>query len=495
MSQIEILDEVQQFLQRQHGHFIAGKSYIDANEVRIDIINPATELAVASIADASVATVALAAQSAETSFKNVWSKVTPYERSLKLNKLAELVEQNAEELAQLETLSSGKIITIARHLEVAQTAVFLRHFASCATKIEGKTIQPSLPSMQGEQYTAFTIRQPIGVVAGIVPWNFTLMIGAWKIGSALSTGCTIVVKPSEFTSLSLLRLAELAIQAGIPEGVINVVTGAGKTGQYLIDSPLVKKVSFTGSVPTGIRIGQQTMHNDLKRVSLELGGKNAAALLSDVNIDEILPVLIQSTFVHQGQVCAAPERIFVHQSKYDEFVTKASAVLQSMPMGSPLDAANVFGPLSNKAHYEKVQHYLSLARAKGQILSGGEDVEGIGYFVKPALIKVDDVHDPLFIEETFGPVISVIPFDTEEALLSMINNSRFGLAASVWSNDMSKIFRLIPKIEAGSVWVNMHTFLDPSVPFGGMKASGIGREFSDAYIDDYTELKSVMMRF
>lgn len=209
MSQIEILDEVQQFLQRQHGHFIAGKSYIDANEVRIDIINPATELAVASIADASVATVALAAQSAETSFKNVWSKVTPYERSLKLNKLAELVEQNAEELAQLETLSSGKIITIARHLEVAQTAVFLRHFASCATKIEGKTIQPSLPSMQGEQYTAFTIRQPIGVVAGIVPWNFTLMIGAWKIGSALSTGCTIVVKPSEFTSLSLLRLAAL----------------------------------------------------------------------------------------------------------------------------------------------------------------------------------------------------------------------------------------------------------------------------------------------
>ncbi|WP_168398380.1 aldehyde dehydrogenase family protein [Acinetobacter indicus] len=495
MSQIEILNEVKTFLTRRQGHFIAGKIYLDEQEARIDIINPATEECIATVADGSEASVTLAAQSAHESFKNVWSKITPYERSLKLNKLADLVEANADELAQLETLSAGKLITIARHLEVAQTVIFLRHFASCATKIEGKTIQPSLPSMQGEQYTAFTVRQPIGVVAGIVPWNFSLMIGAWKIGSALSTGCTIVVKPSEFTTLSVLRLAELAIEAGIPAGVINVVTGLGKTGQYLIDSPLIKKVSFTGSVPTGIRIGQQAMQNNLKRVSLELGGKNAAALLSDVNIDEILPVLIQSTFVHQGQVCAAPERIFVHQSKYDEFVAKASAVLASMPMGSPLDASNVFGPLSNKPHYEKVQHYLNLAREKGQIISGGETVEGTGYFVKPALIKVDDCNDPLFIEETFGPLISVIPFDDEDSLLTMMNDSRFGLAASVWSNDMSKVFRLIPQIDAGSVWINMHTFLDPAVPFGGMKASGIGREFSDAYIDDYTELKSVMMRF
>lgn len=495
MNQIEILEQVDHFLARTHGHFINGQPYLDDQEARIDMTNPATEQVIATVADGSESTVALAAQNAQESFKNVWSKVTPYERSLKLNKLADLIEANAEELAQLETLTAGKLITISRHLEVAQTVIFLRHFASHATKIEGKTIQPSLPSMQGEQYTAFTLRQPVGVVAGIVPWNFSLMIAAWKIGSALSTGCTIVLKPSEFTSLSVLRLAELAIEAGIPAGVINVVTGLGKTGQHLIDSAFVQKVSFTGSVPTGIRIGQQAMQNDLKRVSLELGGKNAAALLADVNIDEILPVLIQSTFVHQGQVCAAPERIFVHQSKYDEFVTKASAVLKSMPIGSPLDPSNVFGPLSNKLHYEKVKYYLNLAKEKGQILSGGEIQEGVGYYVQPALIKVDDMNDPLFIEETFGPVISVITFEDEEKLLSMMNNSRFGLAASVWSNDMSKVMRLIPKIEAGSIWVNMHTFLDPAVPFGGIKASGIGREFSDAYIDDYTELKSVMMRF
>lgn len=495
MNQIKTLEQVQEFIERQHGHFINGQHYLDHQEPRIDMINPATEVVIATIADGSESSVALAAQNAQESFKNVWSKISPYERGLKLNKLADLIAANAEELAQLETLTAGKQINISRHLEVAQTVIFLRHFASNSTKIEGKTIQPSLPSMQGEQYTAFTLRQPLGVVAGIVPWNFSLMIGAWKIGSALSTGCTIVLKPSEFTTLSVLRLAELAIEAGIPSGVINVVTGLGKTGQYLIDSPAVQKVSFTGSVPTGIRIGQQAMQNDLKRVSLELGGKNAAALLADVNIDEILPVLIQSTFVHQGQVCAAPERIFVHQSKYQELVSKASVVLESMPIGSPLDPSNVFGPLSNKPHYEKVKYYLNLAKEKDQILSGGEILEGEGYYIKPALVKVEDVNDPLFVEETFGPVISVIPFEDEDQLIHMINDSRFGLAASVWSNDMSKVMRLIPKIEAGSVWVNMHTFLDPSVPFGGMKASGLGREFSDAYIDDYTEMKSVMIRF
>lgn len=495
MNQIEILEQVQEFVARQHGHFINGQYYLDQKEPRIDITNPATEKVIATIADGSATSVEIAAKNAQDTFKNVWSKMSPYERGLKLNKLADLIEVNAEELAQLETLTAGKQINISRHLEVAQTVIFLRHFASNTTKIEGKTIQPSLPSMQGEQYTAFTLRQPVGVVAGIVPWNFSLMIGAWKIGSALSTGCTIVLKPSEFTTLSVLRIAELAIEAGIPAGAINVVTGLGLTGQHLIDSSSVQKVSFTGSVPTGIRIGQQAMQNDLKRVSLELGGKNAAALLADVNIDEILPVLIQSTFVHQGQVCAAPERIFVHQSKYQELVTKASAVLESMPIGSPLDPSNVFGPLSNKPHYEKVKYYLNLAKEKGQILTGGEILDGEGYYITPALVKVDDVNDPLFIEETFGPVISVIAFEDEDQLIDMINDSRFGLAASVWSNDMSKVMRLIPKIEAGSVWVNMHTFLDPAVPFGGMKASGLGREFSDAYIDDYTEIKSVMMRF
>ncbi|WP_407305532.1 aldehyde dehydrogenase family protein [Acinetobacter sp.] len=493
MSTVQILENVQNFMNRSHGHFIHGKTVQNTHESRINIINPATEQRVATIADADQATVDQAVKSAHDAFVNAWASVSPYERSLKLNKLADLVEQHSEELAQLETLTSGKLIMISRHLEVAQTVIFLRHFASCATKIHGQTIQPSLPSMQGEKYTAVTLRQPVGVVAGIIPWNFSLMIGAWKIGSALTTGCTIVVKPSEFTSLSLLRLAELALKAGIPAGVINVVTGTGKTGQYLIDSPLVKKISFTGSVPTGISIGKQAMHNDLKRVSLELGGKNAAAILPDVSIDEILPLLIQSTFVHQGQVCAAPERFFVHQSKYDEFVEKAAQILKQLKIGSPLDESVVFGPLSNQPHFEKVKHYLKMAQ--DQIITGGHVIDTQGYFVEPTLVKVENIEDPLFIEETFGPIVTVIPFENEVELISMMNHSRFGLSASIWSNDLSKVFRLIPQIEAGSIWVNMHTFLDPAVPFGGVKASGVGREFSDAFIDDYTELKSVMIRY
>lgn len=495
MSEVQILQSVQHFMARQHGHFIDGKLVAAELLDKVDIVNPSTEQVVAQISIGSQQDVASAVKSAEHAFQNAWAETTPYERGVKLNKLADLIEQHGEELAQLETLSTGKLINISRHLEVAQSVIFLRYFAGWATKINGQTMQPSIPSMQGEKYTAFTLRQPVGVVAGIVPWNFSLMIGVWKIGSALTTGCTIVLKPSEFASLSLLRLAELAIEAGIPAGVINVVTGKGDTGQYLIESPLVKKVSFTGSVPTGIAIGKLAMSSDLTRVSLELGGKNAIAVLADANIDEILPTLLQATFVHQGQVCASPERFFVHHTKHNELVEKLSKALSSLKIGSAMDEGSMFGPLSNQPHFHKVKHYLDMAKANNQIIAGGEALDRSGYFVQPTLISFKNTNDPLFSEETFGPVVGVMPFETDEELIQLMNQSRFGLTASIWTNDLSKALRLIPKIEAGTLWVNMHTFLDPSVPFGGVKASGIGREFSDAFIEDYTELKSVMIRY
>lgn len=495
MSEVQILQSVQQFMARQHGHFIDGKLVAAELLDKVDIVNPSTEQVVAQISIGSQQDVASAVKSAKHAFQNAWAETTPYERGVKLNKLADLIEQYGEELAQLEALSTGKLINISRHLEVAQSVIFLRYFAGWATKINGQTMQPSIPSMQGEKYTAFTLRQPVGVVAGIVPWNFSLMIGVWKIGSALTTGCTIVLKPSEFASLSLLRLAELAIEAGIPAGVINVVTGKGDTGQYLIESPLVKKVSFTGSIPTGIAIGKLAMSSDLTRVSLELGGKNAIAVLADANIDEILPTLLQATFVHQGQVCASPERFFVHHTKHNELVEKLSKALSSLKIGSAMDEGSMFGPLSNQPHFHKVKHYLDMAKANNQIIAGGEALDRSGYFVQPTLISFKNTDDPLFSEETFGPVVGVMPFETDEELIQLMNQSRFGLTASIWTNDLSKALRLIPKIEAGTLWVNMHTFLDPSVPFGGVKASGIGREFSDAFIEDYTELKSVMIRY
>lgn len=495
MSEVQILDRVKQFLERQHGHFIDGENQSSVGTERVEIVNPATEQTVASISIGNQVDVEAAVNSAHAAFTGAWAETSPYARGLKLNKLADLIEQHGEELAQLETLTTGKLINLARHLEVAQSVVFLRYFAGWATRINGQTMQPSIPSMQGEKYTAFTLRQPVGVVAGIVPWNFSLMIGVWKIGSALTTGCSIVLKPSEFTSLSLLRLAELAIEAGIPPGVINVVTGKGQTGQFLIESALVKKVSFTGSVPTGIAIGKLAMSCDLTRVSLELGGKNAAAILVDADLDQVLPTLLQASFVHQGQVCAAPERFFVHRSKYAEFVEKVTAAVAQIKIGSPLDESSMFGPLSNQVHFEKVQHYLDLAKQNNQVLAGGGVLTGTGYFVEPTLLRVNGIDDPLFLEETFGPVIDVIAFDDEDELIRLMNHSRFGLTASLWTNDLAKALRMIPQIEAGTLWINMHTFLDPAVPFGGVKASGIGREFSDAFIEDYTELKSVMIRY
>ena len=217
--------------------------------------------------------------------------------------------------------------------------------------------------------------------------------------------------------------------------------------------------------------------------------------MADADLDQVLPTLLQATFVHQGQVCAAPERFFVHRSKYAEFIEKITAALQQIKVGSPLDESSMFGPLSNQVHFEKVKHYLDLAKQNNQVIAGGRVLEGTGYFVEPTLLSVTGTEDPLFIEETFGPVVDVIAFDDEEELISMMNHSRFGLTASLWTNDLSKALRMIPQIEAGTLWINMHTFLDPAVPFGGMKASGIGREFSDAFIDDYTELKSVMIRY
>ncbi|ATE58796.1 aldehyde dehydrogenase family protein [Thauera sinica] len=495
MADINILPAVHAFLNKQHGHFIDGAARPGDGTRAIDVVDPATERIIAGVSVAGSADVDAAVASARGAFRGTWAQTLPYQRGVLLNRLADLVDANAEELAQLETLCSGKSIHLSRMIDVGQTAIFLRYFAGWATKITGETITPSMPSMQGEQYTAFTRREPIGVIGAIVPWNFSMMIGTWKIAAALATGCTVVVKPSEFTPLTLLRLAELAIEAGIPPGVFNVVNGFGDAGQALIEHPDIAKVSFTGSSATGSRVGQAAMAANLTRCTLELGGKNAAVLLADVNVDGAVAGLMQTGFVHQGQVCAAPERVFVHRSRIDEVLDKMSGGLPQLKIGSPLDESVQFGPIANKPQFDKVLGYLDEARRLGQICHGGRRLERPGYFVEPALVRARSADDVLMREETFGPIISFLPFDDEDELVGWINASPYGLSASVWSNDLSRVFRLIPRIQVGTVWINMHTFLDPSVPFGGSKGSGIGREFGSAFIDDYTELKSVIMRY
>lgn len=495
MSDIALLPQVEAFLRRSHALFIDGGYVQSRSSQTLEVINPATGKVIAQVANADPADIDAAVESAKRGFKQ-WSQATPATRGNVLLKLADLLERNREELAQIETCQSGKIIQISRAFEVDQAAHFLRYYAGWATKISGQTIIPSLPSFAGERYTAYTLRQPVGVVVGIVPWNFSTMIAIWKLASALVTGCSIIIKPSEFTPLTILRIAELAIEAGLPAGALNVLTGGGLVGKGLIEHPGTDKVSFTGSVPTGIAVGQSAMGAGLTRATLELGGKNSAGFLRDVDLDKAVNGIIEAGFLHSGQICAAAERFFAHRSQIEPIMDKLAQRLSTLNIGSPLDERTEFGPVTNRQHQLKLGAFFDKARAENNtIICGGNLIDRPGCYVEPTVILANTVNDSLLNEETFGPVATFYPYDTEDELLELMNNTPYGLSASLWTNDLSKAMRMIPSIEAGTVWVNMHTLLDPAVPFGGIKSSGIGREFGGAFIDDYTELKSVMIRY
>ena len=422
-------------------------------------------------------------ESARQAFSQ-WREMPTLARGTLLLKLADALAEHREALAQLESLCSGKTIMLARMLELDQSVAFLRYFAGWAGKVTGETLDVSLPSMNGEKYTAFTRRQPLGVVVGIVPWNFSIMIAIWKLAAALVCGCTIVLKPSEYTPLTLLRVAELAKAVGIPDGVINVVNGTGgEIAQRLMTHPACAKVSFTGSVATGEKV-QQSACASGKRVTLELGGKNAALFLDDLTPEAMVNGIIEAGYLNQGQICAAAERFYLPQGKLDAVLALLKDKLSAFAPGSPLDEQTLMGPLANRQQYEKVLKLIQTARDEGE-----------GYFLQPTAVKVRSEESTLMREETFGPVCSFIGYRSEEEALARINASPYGLAASVWSDNIRQALRYSEAIDAGIVWVNMHTFLDPAVPFGGMKGSGIGREFGSAFIDDYTELKSVMVRY
>ncbi|MCU1720337.1 aldehyde dehydrogenase family protein [Pseudomonas sp. 5P_5.1_Bac1] len=492
---ISLLPAVQAFFQRDHGLFIDGRAQASGSGRHLDVIDPASGEVISRVSEANQHDIDSAVASSRAGFAQ-WSQAAPAVRGSVLLKLADLIEQNAEELAQIETCQSGKLIQISRHFEVAQAAHFLRYYAGWATKISGQTITPSLPSFNGERYTAFTLREPIGVVVGIVPWNFSTMIAIWKLASALVTGCSVIIKPSEFTPLTILRIAELAIDAGLPAGVLNVVTGAGGVGKALIEHPHTDKVSFTGSVPTGLAVGQTAMAANLTRATLELGGKNAAGFLPDVDVETAVNGIIEAGFLHSGQICAAAERFYVHRSQIDAVTRRLSERLSQLKIGSPLDEASEFGPVTNKQHQAKLGQLFAKARAEGStILHGGKLIDGPGCYVEPTVILANSAKDSLMTEETFGPVATFLAYDDEEELVALMNDSPYGLSASLWTNDLGKAMRLIPRVQAGTLWVNMHTLLDPAVPFGGIKASGVGREFGGAFIEDYTELKSVMIRY
>ncbi|KML53713.1 MULTISPECIES: aldehyde dehydrogenase family protein [Burkholderia] len=495
MALVQILDEVKRFLAREHGHYIGGRPVAGHGSERINVRCPSTLAVVGSVAQAVDEDIETAIASSHHAFREGWACLTPAERERILLRFADLIETHGEEIAQIETAQSGKLIGLSRAIEVGWSARWLRYYAGWATKIVGETITPSYPSMHGERYTSFTLREPLGVVFGVVPWNFPVMIPVWKFGAALATGNTVLIKSSEFSPLTMLRIAELGTEAGLPPGALNVINGTGKIGGKVISDPRVAKVSFTGSVPTGRVIGEEAVKANFTRFTLELGGKNAAAFLPDTPVDKILDGVFEAGFLHSGQVCASAERFFIHRSQFDEVIEKLRARMESLGPSNPMDDAGLIGPVCNEPQFEKCLAAFATAKAEGdEIVTGGDAYRHDGLYIKPTIILPKSLQSSSYRHEVFGPVGAFVPFDDEEELIAMMNDTVFGLTASIWTNDLAKALRYVPRIESGTVWVNMHTLVDPAVPFGGSKGSGVGREYGSAFIDAYTELKSVSIR-
>lgn len=476
---------------------IDGKPVREGQGKPIPVYDPATGQVIAHQPDAGPVQVDLAVQAARRAFAaGPWHDMLPAARERLLLKLADLLEQHGTELARLETLNNGKLLGIAQGLEVGAGAQWLRYMAGWATKITGDTLSLSIPFPPGVQYSAYTLAQPVGVVGAIIPWNFPLLMAVWKIAPALATGCTVVLKPAEETPLTALRLAELALEAGFPPGVVNVITGRGETaGAALVAHSGIDKIAFTGSTEVGKLIGRAAM-DDMKRVSLELGGKSPVIVLDDCDADRAIQGAAAAIFFNQGQVCTAGSRLYVQRGLYDKVVQGLADVAAGLTLGSGFDAATQVGPLVSARHQQRVLDYIGVGRAEGgRVLAGGGAGDGPGYFVRPTVFADVPQDARIAREEIFGPVVVAQPFDTLDDAVRLANDSAFGLGASLWSNDLSRVQRLIPRIDAGTVWVNTHNMLDPNMPFGGFKQSGIGREHGRAVIEMYLEKKSVCIAY
>src|SRR6202048_1422453 len=455
---------------------IDGKWVDAASGKRFETHNPATGELLATVAEGDAEDINRAVAAARRAFEGPWSRVKPYERQALLLKLADLVEKNFDELATLDTLDMGAPISRTRGTK-QRVLGMLRYYAGQATALHGETIENSLP---GDIFS-YTLKEPVGVVGAIIPWNGPLSATVWKIGPAIATGCTVVLKPAEEAPLTSLRLAELCMEAGIPPGVVNVVPGYGETaGAALASHPDVDKVAFTGSHVTGQSIIKASAGN-LKRVSLELGGKSPDIVFADADLEAAVPGAAMAVFANSGQICSAGTRLFVEQKVYDEFVGKVADFGQRLHVGNGLDPETQIGPLVSEQQLERVTGYLDVGAKEGaNALTGGarltEGAPGKGYFVPPTVFA--NVNDNMRIaqEEIFGPVISAIPFKDTDDLVARANSTMFGLGSGVWTKDVSKAHRMAKAIRAGSVWVNCYQAMDPAVPFGGYKMSGYGRE-------------------
>ena len=454
-------------------------------------INPSTGEEICQVAEADAADVDVAVKAARAAFeRGSWRKTSGPQRARLLNRLADLIEKHADELAQLESLDNGKPVSVAKAVDVAATVGCYRYFAGWADKIQGKTIPVEGP------FFCYTRHEPVGVCGQIIPWNFPMLMQAWKLAPALASGNTCVLKPAEQTPLSALRIGELIVEAGFPEGVVNILPGFGETAGAAIALHMdVDKVAFTGSTEVGHLILQAAGKSNLKRISLELGGKSPNIVFSDANLDEAIEGSHMALFFNQGQVCCAGSRVFVEEKVYDQFVERSADRAKRRTVGDPFNPGTEQGPQVDATQFEKVLGYIESGRQEGAKLAcGGGRVGDKGYFIEPTVFA--DVQDEMKIarEEIFGPVMSIIRFKDVDEVIDRANRTMYGLAAGVWTRDIGKALAIANHVRAGTVWVNCYNVLDTAAPFGGFKQSGIGRELGEYGLQAYSEVKTVTVR-